>query len=50
MLEGDVDNGSLMAGQSVGMVAQEQSTQSIIDELVGQALAALEGQQFREAV
>ena len=50
VLEGDVDNGSLMAGQSVGMVAQEQPTQAIIDELVGQALAALNGQQFREAV
>ena len=50
VLEGDVDNGSLMAGQSVGMVVQEQPTQTIIDELVGQALAALDGQQFREAV
>lgn len=50
VLEGDVDNGSLMAGQSVGMVAQEEPAQAIIDELVGQALKALESQQFREAV
>ncbi|HYN37687.1 MAG TPA: nitronate monooxygenase [Rhodospirillales bacterium] len=50
VLGGDIDNGSLMAGQSVGMVAREQPTQAIIDELVEQALAALEGQQLREAV
>lgn len=37
VVEGDVENGSVMAGQSVGMVKQEQSTQAIIDELVDQA-------------
>jgi enoyl-[acyl-carrier protein] reductase II len=41
VIEGDVDNGSLMAGQSVGMVSSEQSTAEIIAELVGQAEAAL---------
>ncbi len=41
VIDGDVENGSLMAGQSVGMVTAEQSTQAIIDELVAQAAAAL---------
>jgi enoyl-[acyl-carrier protein] reductase II len=41
VVEGDVDEGSVMAGQSVGMVTAEQSTQSIIDELVEQAVEAL---------
>ncbi len=40
-IEGDVDNGSVMAGQSVGMVTAEQPTAEIIQELVGQAVAAL---------
>jgi enoyl-[acyl-carrier protein] reductase II len=37
VVEGDIETGSLMAGQSVGMVKQEQSTQAIIDELMAQA-------------
>lgn len=41
VIEGDVENGSLMAGQSVGMVSSEQPTQEILDELVSQALAQL---------
>ena len=41
VIDGDVERGSLMAGQSVGMVKQEQSTQDIIDELVEQADGAL---------
>ena len=41
VIDGDVDNGSLMAGQSVGMVKSVQSTAEIIDELVAQAAAAL---------
>lgn len=41
-IDGDVDSGSLMAGQSVGMVTKEQSTQEIIDELVEQANRFLE--------
>jgi enoyl-[acyl-carrier protein] reductase II len=36
-IDGDIENGSLMAGQSVGMVTKEQSTAEIIDELVNQA-------------
>ena len=41
VIEGDVENGSLMAGQSVGMVTQEQSTAEIIEELAAQARGAL---------
>jgi enoyl-[acyl-carrier protein] reductase II len=37
VIEGDVEHGSLMAGQSVGMVTKEQSLQEIVDELVSQA-------------
>lgn len=41
VIEGDVENGSLMAGQSVGMVTSEQSTEEILAELVAQAETAL---------
>jgi len=41
VIEGDVENGSVMAGQSVGMVTAEQTIASIIAELVDQAVAAL---------
>jgi enoyl-[acyl-carrier protein] reductase II len=41
VIDGDVESGSLMAGQSVGMVTREQTTKEIIDELVNQALEAL---------
>ena len=37
VIEGDIERGSLMAGQSVGMVQRTQSVQEIIDELVQQA-------------
>lgn len=40
-IDGDVDNGSLMAGQSVGMVVKEQPVTEIFDELVDQACLAL---------
>ena len=50
VLDGDIENGSLMAGQSVGMVTREQPTREIIAELVSQAVAALADQQLREAV
>lgn len=42
VVEGDVENGSVMAGQSVGMVTQEQSTRDILGELVAQAVAGIE--------
>ncbi len=41
VIEGDVENGSLMAGQSVGMVTKEQSTAEIIQELIEDAVQAL---------
>lgn len=41
VIDGDVDNGSLMAGQSVGMVTREQPIAEIIAELMDQAVAAL---------
>jgi enoyl-[acyl-carrier protein] reductase II len=41
VIDGDTDNGSMMAGQSVGMVTAIQPTQTIIDELVAQATTAL---------
>ena len=42
VIDGDVENGSLMAGQSVGMVKSIQPMQEIIDELVAQAITTLE--------
>src|SRR5262249_16968879 len=42
VIDGDVETGSLMAGQSVGLVNREQSVADILDELVAQALAAIE--------
>jgi enoyl-[acyl-carrier protein] reductase II len=41
VVDGDVENGSLMAGQSVGMVTREQPAVEIVRELVWQAAAAL---------
>ena len=42
VIEGDVEHGSVMAGQSVGLVTKEQPTNEIIHELVEQACLALE--------
>ena len=41
MIDGDVEAGSLMAGQSVGFVTREQRTEEILDELISQAVAVL---------
>lgn len=41
VIHGDVENGSLMAGQSVGMVTRIQPTADIIVELVSEAVAAI---------
>ena len=41
VIDGDVENGSLMAGQSVGLVTREQHVAEIIDELIDQAEAVL---------
>lgn len=45
VVDGDIENGSLMAGQSVGMVTQEQTAEEIIAELIGQAEAFLKNGQ-----
>jgi enoyl-[acyl-carrier protein] reductase II len=42
VIDGDVESGSVMAGQSVGMVNREEPVAAIIDELVDEAAAALE--------
>jgi enoyl-[acyl-carrier protein] reductase II len=41
VIDGDVEHGSMMAGQSVGMVTREQPTADILAELVGQTASAL---------
>ena len=43
VIDGDVENGSMMAGQSVGMVTAEQPVAAIITELIDQAVTALAG-------
>jgi enoyl-[acyl-carrier protein] reductase II len=43
VMDGDVETGSVMAGQSVGMVKKEQATAEILAELVAQAENALRG-------
>jgi enoyl-[acyl-carrier protein] reductase II len=42
VIDGDVEAGSLMAGQSVGLVTREQSMVEILDELITQALAVID--------
>ncbi len=41
VIDGDVENGSVMAGQSVGLVKQEQPAREIIAELLAQAESTL---------
>ena len=41
VIEGDVENGSLMAGQSIGMVTREEPAAAILDELMAQARGAI---------
>ena len=41
VIDGDVENGSLMAGQSVGMVTREEPVANILSEIIAQANAAL---------
>lgn len=38
VIDGDVEGGSMMAGQIVGMVKKEQPTQEIVDQIVEQAI------------
>ena len=42
VIDGDVENGSLMAGQSVGMVTKEEPVAEIIATLMAEAAHALE--------
>ncbi|MZR29014.1 NAD(P)H-dependent flavin oxidoreductase [Sneathiella litorea] len=42
VIDGDVEYGSVMAGQSVGMVKKEQSIEEIMEELVSQARESFE--------
>ena len=41
VIDGDLETGSLMAGQSVGLVSRAQTTAEILAELVEQAVSAL---------
>ncbi len=41
VIDGDVESGSVMAGQSVGMVTREAPVAEIVAELIGQAASAL---------
>ncbi len=41
VIDGDVEHGSVMAGQSVGMVTREEPLKDIIETLMGEARAAL---------
>ena len=43
VIDGDVEQGSLMAGQSVGMVSREESVAAIIDVLMSEAATHLDG-------
>jgi enoyl-[acyl-carrier protein] reductase II len=49
VIDGDVEYGSLMAGQSVGMVAREQTAAETLAELVDQANDALAARQAVQA-
>jgi enoyl-[acyl-carrier protein] reductase II len=42
VIDGDVESGSVMAGQSVGMVSREEPVVAIVQELVDEAALALE--------
>ena len=42
VVDGDVENGSLMAGQSVGLVTRVQPVRDILAELVAQTVTALD--------
>jgi enoyl-[acyl-carrier protein] reductase II len=41
VIDGDIDSGSVMAGQSVGMVTKEQPTAEIIQDMIAEAISAL---------
>ena len=41
VIDGDVENGSFMAGQSVGMLKEEEPVAAIIEKLMSQSEEAL---------
>ncbi len=41
VIDGDIESGSLMAGQSVGLVTREQTIAEIFEELISQVVAVL---------
>jgi enoyl-[acyl-carrier protein] reductase II len=41
VIDGDVESGSVMAGQSVGMVNSEEPVAAIVEELMNESEAAL---------
>ncbi len=41
VIDGDIDSGSVMAGQSVGMVSKEQPTAEVIQDMIAEAISAL---------
>lgn len=43
VMEGDVTNGTVMAGQIAGMIKKEQTCKEIIEEMMAQAEALLKG-------
>ena len=47
-IDGDVENGSLMAGQSVGMVTREQPVAEIMQEMIDQAESLLAAREIPE--
>ncbi len=49
VIDGDVENGSVMAGQSVGMVTSVQTVAEVIAELIDQAVVALATRHARAA-
>jgi enoyl-[acyl-carrier protein] reductase II len=49
VIDGDVESGSVMAGQSVGMVSKEQPTAEIIQDMIAEALSALADRRSRAA-
>ena len=49
VIDGDVETGSVMAGQSVGLVTGEQTVAAVIAEVIGQAVAALQSRGLRAA-
>ncbi len=42
VIDGDIEHGSVMAGQSVGMVTREEPLADIVENLIAEATASLE--------